>query len=354
MEVGYGWLARSPMDGVTWGMAGRINRCRRLWFNRVLGPDSTYSDREIRILLALHLNMWDTEMRKAVYSCGGEEATCYCGARGQTAAHLLNLPPGDDSHSEWLRSVRNIRHSELTTAVAEAVGSAWTVVAAEHIESDLVGAVPIGLRKAIGDAAAQEQLHMDGDDEAHQHCKPDGILWDAATGTAYIYDVTTASSHLLWEEEQFWVRMRATGFDEARAAVQPGMFDNDGVIQEAGIGLVAPEHQGDVRRITAFTRIRYLRRYAKLAEVIKRSLAAQGIRRPKVRILTIAVGTGGYIPLATEQALKVLLPQKAALKKIVGRLMDVCHRLVIKVYGAWRAEQEAHYLATAHARGQAI
>jgi hypothetical protein len=349
--TGYGLLARSPIDGVSWGMSGRENRCRWMWYSIVMSPGSTWSDKEIRILLALHLNLWSTAMRAAVYSRGVDEATCYCGAKGQTAAHLLNLPPGDDAHSEWLRSVRNIRHSELTAEVADAVDETWTAVAVEHLDNDMTGAVPVALRDAIAEAAVLKQLHMDGDTGEHQHCKPDGIVWNPASRTVYIYDVTTASDHLLWEEERFWTHLKALGMTEWKAAVHPGMFDDDGVIQEIGIAMVAPEHQGDVRRITAFTRIRYLKRYAKLAKVIRDTLRARHVYRPTVRILTFAVGTGGYIPLATESALKTLVPDKAPNKKLCRTLMTLCLRLAVKVYGAWRAEQEAHHAAQAMALG---
>jgi hypothetical protein len=342
-----------PLNSVSWGMAGRFNRLRKMWRDRVMGPGSLYSDSEVRILLGLQLCLWDTEMRKSVYSNRAVEGTCYCGARCQTAEHLLNLPPGNAAHSEWLRSVRNVRHSELTAEVAATVGHNWSVIEAEHLPRDLTGAIPMAVREAIGEAAALRQLHMDGDTEMQQHCKPDGILWCPAERTVYIYDVTTTSDHHLWVEEAFWIHMKEYGMTEWKMAHTPGMFDRNGALQELGMGMVKPEDVKFTGRILSFTRVRYLLRYAKLAAVIKAALVARHVYRPDVRILTLAVGTGGYIPRATESALKTLCKGRATHEKLCKDLMDISHRMAIKVFGAWRAEQEAHYAAEALAHKEA-
>ena len=65
-------------------------------------------------------------------------------------------------------------------------------------------------------------------------------------------------------------------------------------------------------------------------------------------IATLAVGTGGYIPQDTRDGLRQIFGKKTpAYAAIIRTLTDISHRLVIQVYGAWQAEQEAHDIANA-------
>jgi hypothetical protein len=168
------------------------------------------------------------------------------------------------------------------------------------------------------------------------------------TREVFIYDVTTATDHLLWEEEAFlgYLKEKRITIEQA---IRRGAFGDDGKLTPIGLEMIEPEHHGDVHRIKTFTQARYRIRYAKLAKVLEVAMRTHGIHQPKVRVLTFAVGTGGYIPMMTETELKALVPGKAAMKKVRGELMDISHRLAIKVYGAWKEEQEAHYASLAEA-----
>ena len=83
------------------------------------------------------------------------------------------------------------------------------------------------------------------------------------------------------------------------------------------------------------------------------TLKRRGHRNARVQIVTLAVGTEGYLPDDTRYGLGLLLGKKTpALKKICIDLMIISHRLAIQVYGAWKAEQAAHDTATALRAGQ--
>jgi hypothetical protein len=237
--------------------------------------------------------------------------------------------------------------------MAGAIAPKWIVVAAENGKPDMTHLLAIAIRRAIGDAAAAGLLSLDGD--GHQHCKPDGILICSRTHDVYIYDVTTASDHLLAEEVAFVAKLRAAGYKIRDLAKNRALFDCDGRITEGGLDLIDVEEHGDVSRIITFTQMRYRIRYSMLAKVIQRTLRAHRAGRPAVHVMTIAVGTGGHIPADTRFALRRVVDSSApALKAVVASLMDVTHRLAVQVYGAWREEQDAHDAAMADAAQEAF
>ena len=172
------------------------------------------------------------------------------------------------------------------------------------------------------------------------------------TNEVLIYDVTGVSDHLLWSEEAFVSELALVGIDIRRHAIQKyrghQIFTSDGAITEYGLNRVHEDDRGHAHRITTFTQARYRIRYAKLANVIKKTLRTLRVPSPSVAIATLAVGTGGYIPDDTRKGLKRIFGTRTpAYKAIIAEIITLSHRLVIKVYGAWRAEQEAHDIAVA-------
>ena len=101
---------QAPFFSIAWGLAGWATKHRHEQIS-FYGPRSPFSDKESRILLQLRLLLWPTAFRQAIYSGGAAPATCGCGARAQTATHLLNVPWEARWHSLALREVPRARHN---------------------------------------------------------------------------------------------------------------------------------------------------------------------------------------------------------------------------------------------------
>ena len=328
---------QAPAFSIYWGIAGWVDKHRheRISF---YGPRSPFTDKEIRILLQLRLLLWPTAFRQSIYSGGSTSARCSCGARAQTATHLLNVPWENQGHSLTLREVPRARHNAALQHLVQSLFAggpakgSWMLVRAEGT-ADQPAPVPhptqVDLNLQIREWVANQVLT---DPDGVQHYRTDLMVASEKTKRVLIFDMCFGSDDkLAWEDALIreWPGTRSDNEPGIGAKFWKGPWFNDqGNLTEAGAERL-PDF--DIRQV--FKHARYSRRYVKLERALKRYLGHGW----SVQTLPIAVGVVGLVPDFTRHHLEEVLTA-SEVKGLVKLLIQESQRAAIQVWRAWRQE----------------
>jgi hypothetical protein len=328
---------QAPPFSFAWGIAGWVDKHRheRVSF---YGPRSPFSDKEIQILLRLRLLLWPTAFRQSIYSGGTASARCVCGARCQTATHLLNVPWDAPVHSLALREIPRVRHNEALQHLVRAlfaeepIKGSWMLVQAEgtvaHPPPDPHPTQARLNRKIRAWVATQALSEPDGT----QHYRTDLLVASMVLKQVLILDVCFGSDDkLAWEDELIRNWMATRLGNEPRMGAKfwkSSWFDDIGKLTTAGAARL-PEL--DAKQV--FKHARYVRRYARLERALRTHLGTGW----KVRTLPIAVGVIGLVPDFTRHNLAEILPA-GEVKSLVKLLIQTSQRAAIQAWRAWKQE----------------
>jgi len=338
------WLKElAPPNAISWGVIGMVDRHREESI-RFMGPGSTFSDMEIRVLESLRLLLWPTAFRNQVRSEGSESGLCKCGST-QTATHLLLVPQDCTIHSLALRSISKGRHSdgvrELSICILKL--DTWKVATMEHVEDP--EARLEGVRSAISRARGRRVLSMQS--ECHngsngpQHWKPDGVLGRLVNGkiSLLLIDVTFAADDKLAIEDEvlkYWKDNRPP-----ETPVWPPLatdfFDDGGRITNKGMASLPADLQDRARRLSVFHPARYAKRYDPLAKALRSDTSIKWSHKPEV--VTIAIGVAGWIPDYTYKGLKRIFNDPKELCEATRALRIVAQSHAVKAWRAFRDDK---------------
>jgi hypothetical protein len=329
-----------PPNSISWGTVGMKDRHRDESI-RFLGPNSTFSDMEIRVLMSLRLLLWPTAFRNHIWSKGTENERCKCGSV-QTASHLLLVPQNCEAHSEALRNISNIRHTEGVRVLSVHVlkSKDWSVAAMEQVSNP--DPEFRFVRTSITQALGRRELCRPHPPEIEgaartQHWKPDGILARRVGDkiSLLIIDVTFGADDKLAIEDEILRHWARSEPPNARQwpPLDTSFFDKDGKFTEEGLTALPTDLRTKARRLSVFHPARYAKRYGPLTEALSRDPAVKCDGHPQ--ILTIAIGVAGWIPDYTYQGLRKIFPNKNHnLRDATRALRITAQAFAIK---AWRA-----------------
>jgi hypothetical protein len=328
-------------NSISWGTVGMKDR-RRAESLRFLGPNSTFSDMEIRVLMSLRLLLWPTAFRDSVRSKGAADGRCKCGSI-QTASHLLLIPQSCTSHSLALRDIPKGRHSEGVRSLSLHVlkSSTWKVAVMEQVPTPDPELAFV--RTAISQARGRGELCRpgipgNGGSPGPQHWKPDGVLAKQVGGSTslLLVDITFGSDDKLVIEDDIlshWAHTKPAGTEPP---LNSSFFDEEGRFTEEGLSSLTPALRSRAELLSVFHPARYAKRYAPLAAALARDPTVKCGQTPQV--LTIAIGVAGWIPEYTYQGLKKIFPDdKYGVRDATRALRISAQTYAVK---AWRAFRE--------------
>jgi len=328
-----------PEWSISWGLEGRKDPHRKR-STRFMGPESDYNDAEVRMIQTARMMLWPTNFAKVIRGERGATAACYCGAV-QTQTHLLNVPWTCARHGLALRSLPRARHNRIlhkiikTVFAGAAESAGWRILAAESKG----GEEPIQqhpdlqyVRDAISSARSRGLLR--GEDEEQQHYRVDLAVVTTNAKQVYILDVCCGSDDKLASEDALIAHWKT-----ARKRREPGSrttkfwagnwFTEDGRLSDQGKRRIPQfEHTRHV-----FKHSRYIRRYERLSNVIRRAMGGQC----KVQVLPLAVGVLGLIPEFTRRYLKELFKARLA-SKVVDSMEYAAWDSMVQGNRAWQQE----------------
>ena len=289
--------------------------------------------------MQLCLLLWPTAFRQAIFSGGTTSARCGCGARAQTATHLLNVPWETPGHSQTLREVPRTRHNAALRHLVQAlfaeepIKASWMLVRAEGTAEHPAPAphpTQVDLDNKIRTWVMEQAL---AEPDGTQHYRADMILASDKLKQILILDICFGSDDkLAWEDEliRSWPSIRSKREPRISAKFwKSSWFNDQGKLTEEGA-----ERMPNLNIRQVFKHARYTRRYGKLANALKKHKGAGWA----VRILPIAVGVVGLVPDYTRRHLEDILPA-GEVKTLVKLLMQVTQRAAIQAWRAWRQEQ---------------
>jgi hypothetical protein len=331
----------APPNAISWGVVGMVDK-HRAESTRFLGPSSSFSDKEIQVLMSLRLLLWPTAFRNSIMSSGAKPGRCKCGSV-QTATHLLLIPEKCTIHSLSLRSISQCRHSagvrELARHILE--DDYWKVASMEHVDEPDNHFETV--RSSVSRARGRSELSLlsgrvQGSPKGAQHWKPDGILGRRVGNKTelLIIDVTFASDDKLVIEDEILHHWKANPPPKAkRPVLRSSFFDDNGRVTEEGLSTLPPELAEKAAKLEVFHPARYAKRYTPLVKSLRTDPTLT--LTEKTRVLTIAIGVAGWIPDYTWKNMRRLVEREKDLLKITRSLRIAAQAYAVR---AWRAFSE--------------
>ena len=321
-----------PPYSISWGLAG-LPDLDRWMASHFLGPHTTFTDTEIRVLVGLRLYLWPTAWRDSIRSENKVTGKCGCGMY-QTITHILNVEPTDRHHGIGLRSVRHARHAALLSALKDWLvpetdtTTKWSVVTTEGSRGDARWETQC---EAVNRAKVMGMLQQDGD--GSQHYKPDLVIGNKNDKLIYIIDVSYGSDDKLAKEQELIDNWDATRQRNDPHTLSPDFwcgswFDSESRTTEEGTAALGKEAMG-----LTFKHARYHKRYQNLRKILTEST-----RGSKVRIIPLAFGVCGSTPKFTMNYLKTLTNRTAA-KLFRSMALKTTQIHAVKAYRFFMNEQ---------------